>query len=194
MKIYNLLIVLCLCGFLSSCASASTKSPTALQSGLQIKLTESSAVSEFLNFSAQYSSASLDVQKQELMLANQSLALQPEDIVQRMKLVMIYALPNSQLQDSQKAQNLLQNLLQENVLSDTQLSFAHLLFDQVLANSRLNLKIKDEQKRVETLQQRNINLQLNLDAAKQKIIELRNIEKLMGERELSPPNPPNLPK
>lgn len=186
MKINKLFLVLCLCGLLLACANTSPQAPR----GLQIKLTGNSDVSEFLNFSAQYSRSALEVQKQELILTNQSLALNPADTVQRMKLVMIYGLPNSQLQDSQKAQNLLQNLLQENILSNTQLSFAHLLFDQVLANNRLNLKIKDEQKRIEILQQKNINLQLNLDAAQKKIQELRNIEKLMGERELSPPIPP----
>jgi hypothetical protein len=186
MKIYNILIVLCLCGLLASCASAATKPA----SGLQIQFTDNGDTSEFLNFSAQYSSSALAIQKQELILTNQSLALNPANIVQRMKLVMIYGLPNSQLQDIPKAQNLLQNLLQENILSNTQLSFAHLLFDQVLATSRLNQKIRDEQKRTESMLQKNINLQLNLDAAQQKIQELRNIEKLMGERELSAPNSP----
>jgi hypothetical protein len=186
MKIYKRFLVVCLCGLLLACAHAS---PQAV-GGLQIQLREHSDASEFLNFAAQYSSSALAVQKQELMLTNQNLALNPADIVQRMKLVMIYGLPNSQLQDGQKAQNLLQNLLQENILSNTQLSFAHLLFDQVLASNRLNQKLKDEQKRIESLQQKNINLQLNLDAAQQKIQELRNIEKLMGERELSPVSSP----
>ncbi len=183
MKIFNIFLVFSLYRPLLACSNVSPQVPI----GKQIMLSKASDANEFLNFSAQYSSSSLEVQKQELMLANQGLAMNPADSFQQIKLVMIYGLPNSPFQDNQKAQNLLQNLLQENILTNSQLSFAQLMFDQVLANSQLNLKIKDEQKRNETLQQNNINLQLHLDAAKQKIEGLRNIEKLMGERELSTP-------
>lgn len=183
MKIYKLVFVLTLSGLLMACATTSQKTAH----GQKIKCADISNACEFLNFSTQFSSSVLAVQKQVLILTNQSLALNPTDTLQRMKLVMIYALPKSQLQDTQKAQNLLQNLLQENILVNTQLSFAQLLLDQLLAYNRLIQKSKDEQKRIENLQLKNNNLQLNLEATEQKIQELRNIEKLMGERNLSPP-------
>lgn len=189
MKIYNLLIALCLCLVSVACVNPATKQNT----GVTFGLTKNNDASEFLNFAEFYSNLSLEAQKDELVSANKFLATNPNNLLQRMKLVMIYGLPSSNLFDGPKAQNLLQQLLQENILANTQLAFGHLLFDHLIAINKVNKNDRDDQKRVESILQKNETLQLKLDAtqqkldaAQQKLIELKNIEKSMSEREVTP--------
>jgi len=103
-----------------------------------------------------------------------------------MKLVMIYGLPSSNFLETPKAQNLLQQLLQENILANSQLSFAHLLFDYLVMINKEIKNNREDRKHVELLLQKNEALQLKLDAAQQKLEELKNIEKSMGERDIAP--------
>ena len=118
----------------------------------------------------------------------------------RMKLVMIYGLPSSSLLDTVKAQNLLQQILQEDILSNSQLAFAHVLFDYLVLTNKGYKNNGDDQKRVDSLQQKNEALQLKLEAtqqkletsqqkleaSEQKLNELKKIEKSMGERDSKP--------
>ena len=127
-------------------------------------------------------------------------AVNPNDLLQRMKLAIIYGLPSSNHQDTAKAQNLLQQMLQENNLTKPQLAFAHLLFDYVIAINKANKNSREDQKQMETVLQKNENLLLKLEASQQKleitqqkleaaqlkIDELKNIEKSMGQREVTP--------
>lgn len=189
MKIYNLLITLCLCLSSVACINPATKQNT----GATFGLTKNNDASEFLNFAEFYSNLSLEAQKDELVSTNKLLATNPNNLLQRMKLVMIYGLPSSNLFDGPKAQSLLQQLLQENILANTQLAFGHLLFDHLIAINKVNKNNRDDQKRIESILQKNEILQLKLDssqqkldAAQQKLIELKNIEKSMSEREVTP--------
>ncbi len=59
---------------------------------------------EFLTFAETFSTSPADLQKQALIETNRALALNPNDLLHRMKLVMIYGLPNSSLGDTAKAQ------------------------------------------------------------------------------------------
>ena len=189
MKIYNLLIALCLCLVSVACVNPATKQNT----GVTFGLTKNNDASEFLNFAEFYSNLSLEAQKDELVSTNKLLTTNPNNLLQRMKLVMIYGLPGSNLFDGPKAQSLLQQLLQENILANTQLAFGHLLFDHLIAINKVNKNNRDDQKRIESILQKNETLQLKLDAtqqkldaAQQKLIELKNIEKSMSEREVTP--------
>ena len=103
-----------------------------------------------------------------------------------MKLVMIYGLPSSSLQDSPKAQSLLQNILQENILLESQQAFAHVLFDYIVAINKLNKSTHNDDKLVEQLQKKLEATQQKLEATQQKMDELKNIEKSMGERDAAP--------
>jgi ATP-dependent Lon protease len=189
MKIYNLLIALCLCLSSVACVNPATKQNT----GVTFGFAKNNDASEFLNFSEYYSNLSLEAQKDELVTTNKLLTTNPNSLLQRMKLVMIYGLPSSNLFDGPKAQSLLQQLLQENILANTQLAFGHLLFDHLIAINKVNKNNRDDQKRIESILQKNETLQLKLDAtqqkldaAQQKLIELKNIEKSMSEREVTP--------
>lgn len=172
-----------------ACVNPATKQNT----GVTFGLTKNNDASEFLNFAEYYSNLSLEAQKDELVSTNKLLVTNPNNLLLRMKLVMIYGLPSSNLFDGPKAQSLLQQLLQENILANTQLAFGHLLFDHLIAINKVNKNNRDDQKRIESILQKNETLQLKLDAtqqkldaAQQKLIELKNIEKSMSEREVTP--------
>jgi hypothetical protein len=183
-KIKALLLSFCLCMLCTACVNSAQKP----SNGVKLIPVKNSDASEFLNFAETFSDLPLEAQKKELAATNQSLTLNPNDLNNRMKLVMIYGLPSSNLADSPKAQNLLQQLLQENILANAQLAFAHVMFDYLVASNKVSKNNHDDQKRVELLQQKNEALQLKLEAAQQKLDELKNIEKSMGKRELTPKN------
>lgn len=150
-------------------------------------------VAEFLSFAEDYSNFPPEMQKQALLSTNQALSSDPSDLLARMKLVLIYGHPTSNVFDGAKAQSLLQQLIQDNNLSNSELAFANLLLDHLLAINKANKNIKEDQKRIDSVLQKNEVLQLKLettqqklDAALQKLNELKNIEKSMSERELTP--------
>jgi uncharacterized protein YigA (DUF484 family) len=67
------------------------------------------------------------------------------------------------------------------------------LFEHLIAINKANKSIKEEQKRFEAIAQKNETLQLKLDASQQKLEatqqklnDLKNIEKSMSEREITP--------
>ena len=154
--------------------------------GIRLAPTEANSAREFLKFAESYSDLSAPVQKQALTSTHQVLLANPNDLLHRMKLVMIYGLPSSSLQDSPKAQNLLQQILQENILLDSQQSFAHVMFDYLVALNKLNKSTHHDNKLLEQLQLKLEATQQKLEASQQKVNELKNIEKSMGEREAAP--------
>ena len=143
--------------------------------GIKLVPTEANSASEFLKFAESYADLSAPDQKQALTITNQVLLTNPNDLLHRMKLVMIYGLPSSNLADTPKAQNLLQQILQENILLDSQQAFAHVLFDYIVAINKLNKNTHHNDKLVEQLQLKLESTQQKLEAAQQKVIELKNI-------------------
>ncbi len=198
MKINYLLLILCLSFLISACVSPAAKPNFEPKQGNGAKIvsTKTMDASELLSFAESYSNLPQEAQKLELGNTNQTLALNPNDLLNRMKLVMILGLPSSNFADTPKAQGLLQQLLQENILTNAQLAFAHVLFDYLIV---VNKGGKNDQKH-DALQQKNETLQLKLEAtqqkldaaqlklevAQQKLGELKNIEKSMGAREAVP--------
>lgn len=215
MKINYLFSVICLSLLAAACVNPALKPSTDLKSsaeskpssapkqgnGAKLVPTKTMDASEFLSFAEGYSNLPQDAQKLELASTNQALALNPNDLFSRMKLVMIFGLPSSSFADTPKAQNLLQQLLQENILVNSQLAFAHVIFDYLIA---ANKAAKNDQKH-DPLLQKNENLQLKLEAtqqkldatqtkleaAQQKLDELKNIEKSMSGREVAPKTEPS---
>jgi hypothetical protein len=188
MKLFNLLNSLILCLICVACASPAAKPVTISK----LMLTSDDA-RDFLNYADTYSNLPLEVQKQELTVTNQALLKSPNNLTQRMKLIMIYGLPSSALFDGPKAQNLLQQLLQDNMLSSQQSALGHLLFDYLIAINKANKNIKEDQKRIDASAQKNEALQIKLDttqqkldATQQKLNDLKDIEKSMSEREVTP--------
>jgi hypothetical protein len=210
MKINYLLLVICISLLTSACVnpaakpkpepkfSAEAKSSAEPKQGNGVKLvpTKTMDASEFLSFAESYSNLPQDAQKLELASTNQALALNPNDLLSRMKLVMILGLPSSSFVDTPKAQTLLQQLLQENILVSSQLAFAHVMFDYLIVANKVGksdqkhdvLLQKNEnlQLKLETTQQKLDATQTKLEAAQQKLDELKNIEKSMSGREPLP--------
>lgn len=161
--------------------------------GVKLAPIEANSASEFLKFAETFADLSATSQKQALTSTHQVLLANPNDLLHRMKLVMIYGMPSSSLQDSPKAQNLLQQILQENILLESQQAFAHVLFDYIVAINKLNKSTQHDDKLVEQLQskleaaqQKLEATQQKLEANQQKMNELKNIEKSMGERDAAP--------
>lgn len=199
-KIY-LLLALWAC-LITACVSPIVQSPV-VQSQSDVPVTASPTVkvnptkhvdaTEFLTFAETFSNLPVDMQKLVFLETNQALIINQNDLLHRMKLVMIYGLPSSNLQDTVKAQQLLQKILQEDILANSQLAFANLLFDYLAMVNKPTKNTNGEPKRADNLQQKNEALQLKLDAtqqkleaAQQKLDDLRKIEKSMGEREAMP--------
>ena len=186
---------------LTACANQAHQPNEAIRTHPAIKATTAVKVNpsknsdavEFLTFAEDFSNLPADAQKQTLLETNQALAINPNDILHRMKLVMVYGLPSSSFADTAKAQQLLQRILQEDILAHSQLAFANLLFDHLLLANKPNKNSNGDPKRLDSLQQKNDALQQKLEAtqqklesAQQKLDELKKIEQSMGEREATP--------
>ena len=148
MKISYLSIILCLSLLISACVNPASKSNAEPKQGNGAKIvpTKTMDATELLNFAESYSNLPQEEQRLELGNTNQVLALNPNDLLNRMKLVMMLGLPSSSFADTPKAQGLLQQLLQENILTNSQLAFAHVLFDYLIV---VNKGGKSDQKHVE---------------------------------------------
>ncbi len=193
-KPYLIVLLACLA---TACVSSGTQTNgiDKINPPVKVNPTKNGDATEFLTFAESFSNSSADVQKQMWIETNRALTLNPNDLLHRMKLVMIYGLPSSSLADTAKAQNLLQQILQEGILANSQLAFSNLLFDHLVAINKLTKFSNGDPKRLETLQQKNEALQIKLDAtqhkleaAQQKLDELKKIEKSMGERDVTPKN------
>ena len=216
---YNLMknhLLLCLCAsFLIACTSTTPITKTSAAKPIEavqvsptnkstaaVKVVASKSIDaiEYLEFAEAFSNMPIEAQRQSLNSTNQALTLNPNDLLHRMKLAMIYGLPSSMLADPMKAQQLLQKVLQEGILANSQLAFANVLFDYLVVLNKPSKQANGDTKRADSLQQKNEALQLKLeltqqkldstqqklDASQQKLDELKKIEKSMGEREAAP--------
>lgn len=125
--------------------------------------------SELLDYALRYSQLSAEAQKKEVAQLTQALAAGKANTNIRMKAALVYGLPASRFRDQAKSQLLLEDLLHEKALDSDTKALATILQDFLDENAKLLQKNKDEQKRADSLQQ--------------KLDELKNIEKTMGERD-----------
>lgn len=159
----TLLLPLCL---LSACAQLpGTNSTPGTISQTQAAGNGSTSRLDVLDFAENFSDLSLEAQKRELHQNSQN----KNDLTSRIKVAMIYALPASKLRDTNKAQALLDDLSKEKNLDGDRKILTLIMRDYIAENNKLGNKARDEQKRADTLQQ--------------KLDELKNIEKMMLERE-----------
>jgi len=155
-------------------------------------LTAPAQVESIYAYIATIMASTQELQKKEVIQLNQTLAnRKPDDsiLLVHMKLAALYGMPNSRVRDPVKAQTLLDQLLREPALENDHRILAALLKDYVADTTKLNTKIRDEQKRADTLQSKLDNLQSKTDSAQQradtlqrKLDELKNIEKTMIDR------------
>jgi hypothetical protein len=93
------------------------------------------------------------------------------------------ALPSSRLRDNAKAQNLLQDILQENTLHPSDFALVGLLYEYTTDYTKQLQKSRDEKKNIESVQQKYEALELKNKLLEQKLNELKNIEKTMNDRD-----------
>jgi Holliday junction resolvase RusA-like endonuclease len=120
---------------------------------------------DVLDFAESFGDLTFEQQKKELLQNNQNKG----DLTSRIKIAMIYGLPNSKLRDTNKAQALLDELARDKNLDGDRKILTLIMRDYITENNKLGIKVRDEQKRADTLQQ--------------KLEDLKNIEKMMLERE-----------
>lgn len=174
---------LILCVLLSACAGNKQK-PVAPPSAAKITVIEKvePRKESLLEYASYQLSASAESQKKELQELNQTLVINKQDIPTRLKLALLYGLPNSKVRDVNKAQALLDDLIREPSIETEQKTLANLLRDYIVDIAKLNQKIRDEQKRSDTLQAKADNAQQRADGLQRKLDELKNIEKTMTDR------------
>lgn len=140
-------------------------------------------VIELLAFIDSYSNLTPEMQKKVFTETNQVLAENKNNLLNRLKLASMFALPSSRLRDNAKAQNLLQDLLQENTLHPSDFALISLLYEYTTDYTKQLQKNREEIKKLESVQQRYEALELKNKALEQKLNELKNIEKTMNDRD-----------
>ena len=183
MNKYCVLLLTVAALLLNACAGTPKTGNTA--SSGAVRVIESTTISDqsLLEYASSFVGLSADAQKKELIQINQAIAQNKSDLKNRMKAAMIYALPNSRLRDTAKAQNLLDDLLREKTLDSERKILATLLRDYIIEANKLAQKVRDEQKRADSSQQKLDALQQKNDALQQMLNDLKNIETTMVDRE-----------
>lgn len=167
---HNFLIMLAALVLLNACAELPKNQPQPPARVVNVETVCAPSNTELLlNFAEHFIDLSLESQKKELTQTSQVANQNKQDINSRIKVAMIYALPNSKLRDSGKAQFLLEELIRDKTVDKERKSLVGLLADYTNDTNKLALKARDEQKRGDTLQQQ-------LD-------ELKNIERTMVDRD-----------
>lgn len=166
----SLLLSACAQIFKNTCPDTGRSScPETSRNSTRILDNQRATGSELLDYALRYSQFSAEAQKKEITQVTQALAVGKANANIRMKAALIYGLPASHFRDQAKSQLILEDLLHEKALDSDTKALATILQDTLDENSKLSQKSKDEQKRADGLQQ--------------KLDELKNIEKSMGERD-----------
>jgi hypothetical protein len=178
-----ILIISCTACLLSGCAAKPSIHDSGTQSnGMRIFTSSQDRTLDLLAFCETYSNLTPEAQKKAFASTNQALATNKNDLSQRIKLAIMLALPSSRLRDTVKAQNLLQDLLQENSLSASDADFVGLLYEYTVFSNKQLQRDREDAKKHELLQQKYDALIQKNEALEQKLNDLKNIEKTMNER------------
>lgn len=129
-----------------------------------------------------FSKAEQDGQKKQLAETQQLLNQNKQDAVQRIRLACIYALPSSNYKDASRAHTLLSQLREDATLNTIEKAYINHLYLFNVENIKQLQKIKDEARALDSLTQKHEALQKKYDAAEQKLIHLKNIEKSLNVR------------
>lgn len=183
MHIKSLIIVIICVATICACATKPSIHDSGTQSnGIRIFSSSQDRVLELLAFCETYSNLTPEAQKKVFAATNQALAANKNDLMQRTKQAIMLALPSSRLRDTTKAQNLLQDLLQENNLSSSDADLIGLLYEYTVFDNKQLQRVREETKKNELMQQKYETLLQKNEALEQKLNDLKNIERTMNER------------
>ena len=203
MKINVIIIFLCTLALACGCATKQVSSKqvsgknTAANNAVKLNPSTQIQVIELLDFCETYSNLTSEAQKKAFATSAQALADNKNDLTHRIKQATMLALPSSHVRDTAKAQNLLQDLLQENNLNAPENALISLLYEYTLFDNKQLQKNRDDIKKLESSQQKIEALQLKFEtvqqkneALEQKLNHIKAIEKTMNERNTKPDNKP----
>lgn len=183
----NFTILLCSLMLSCSCSNNAIVSSANGNAGrtntLKTSAFKQNNVVELLAFIDSYSNLAPEMQKKVFAENNQMLAENKNNLLSRLKLASMLALPSSRLRDNAKAQNLLQDILQENTLNPSDFALISLLYEYTTDYAKQSLKSREETKKLESAQQKYEALELKNKVLEQKLNELKNIEKTMNDRD-----------
>ena len=183
------LLPIAMAGALLSACAHQPKPTTAIESKtiapnttpLNTSHKEHQAEPSLLEFIANFSDLSLEAQKKELATALQKISNNNNDLRQKTRVAIIYAIPASKLRDTIKAQPLLDELAREKQLGKEESAIVDILRENAAETAKLNQRLREEQRRAEENQQKANGLQQKLD-------ELKKIERTMMQKSLKDPN------
>ena len=182
----NFTLLLCTLILSCACSQKTIVSNTAGNSRIITMKTspfKQNNVTELLAFIDNYSNLAPEMQKKLFAETNQALIENKNNLLLRFKLASMLALPTSRLRDNAKAQNLLQDILQENTLHPSDFYLISLLYEYTTDYTKQLQKNRDDMKKLEAVQQKNEALELKNKVLEQKLNELKNIEKTMNDRD-----------
>lgn len=165
--------------FSCACTTKSNELKPAITNGVKLAPANNEHIIELISFCETYSNLTAEAQRKAFAETNSVLVTNKNDVVHRIRLAAMLALPSSRLRDNAKAQVLLQDLLQENNLSAVDSAFTSLLYEYALDNTKQIQKNRDDAKKLDAAQQK-------ADTLEQKLNDLKNIEKTMSERDTKP--------
>jgi hypothetical protein len=161
---------------------ASTKQSTATLSH-PARLMET-PIERHINFYGQLQTMTVEMQKKLAADLIQVLNDNKQDVTTRIQLATLYAAPNSLVKDYPKAQPLLQSLIRDDRLSPAESNYVDLIYSYILDYNKQQIKIKEENKKSDSLQSKYDQLQKKADLLEQKLNEMKNIEKSLVDRDL----------
>jgi hypothetical protein len=137
-----------------------------------------------LKFAGSFAELPEEKQKEQFAQANQALASSNGDLNIKMKLAIIYALPNSRLHDVAKAQPLLDDILREPNTGEELKSLATVFRAHIAESHKLVQKTREEQKRADASQLKLDASQQKIDDLERKLNDLKSIERAMVDRDI----------
>lgn len=140
-----------------------------------------SSSSSLLEFANNFSALPPETQKKELAAILHKISTNSDDLQQKTRAAIIYSIPGSKLRDALKAQPLLDELAREKQLGKEESAIVSILRDNSAEITKLNQRIREEQRRADDNQQK-------AGALQQKLDELKQIERTMMQKSLKDPN------
>jgi len=169
--------------FLSACNTMVKHTP-AQNEPVALAASATTINEDLLQYINTFPTLAADAQKKELAQTNQLLAQDKGNLTLRAKSAIIYTIPGSRLRDNNKAQLLLDDLINTKSINLQQKSLFILLRDFSIENSKLASKARDDQRRADALQQKIDAAQQKLDVSQKKLDDLKSIEKTMIDRDV----------
>lgn len=187
MSKYNIIVVPLTCLTLGACISPKPKQEPTTQAVTVNEIAQTETLTaqkeSILTYAGKLLALSPDLQKKELVELNQTYSANKQFVDTRLKLALLYGLPNSKVRDTAKAQALLDDLIREPSLDTERKTLASLIRDYILDTAKLAQKLREEQKRGDNLQVKSDSAQQKADSLQRKLDELKNIEKTMTDRD-----------